>query len=44
MAEELLVQLIAEIEREDPVGLANLPFGGQMLRDLTCKLVSRQLS
>ena len=44
MTEELLVQLIAEVENEDPVDFANLPFDEQMLRDLVCKLVSRQLS
>ena len=44
MTEELLVQLIAEVEKEDPVDFANLPFDEQMLRDLVCKLVSRQLS
>ena len=26
MTEELLVQLIAEVEKEDPVDFANLPF------------------
>ena len=44
MTEELLVQLIAEVEKEDPVDFANLPFDEQMLRDLVCKLVSRQLT
>ena len=44
MTEELLVQLIAEVEKEDPVDFANLPFDEQMLRDLVCKLVSRHFS
>lgn len=44
MTEELLVQLIAEVEKEDPVDFANLPFDEQMLRNLVCKLVSRQLT
>ncbi|AGH86203.1 MULTISPECIES: hypothetical protein [Ralstonia solanacearum species complex] len=44
MTEDLLVQLIAEIEKEDPVDFANLPFDEQMLRNLVCKLVAHQLS
>jgi len=44
MTEDLLVQLIAEVEKEDPVDFANLPFDEQMLRGLVCKLVSHQLT
>lgn len=42
--EDLLVQLFAEVEKEDPVDFANLPFDEQMLRNLVCKLVTHQLS
>ncbi len=42
MTEELLVQLIAEVENEDPVDFANLPFDEQSLPDRVCKRVSPQ--
>lgn len=42
MTEDLLMQLMVEVEKEDPIDYANLPFDDVALRALACKLVAER--
>lgn len=40
MTEEMLLQLMVEVEKEDPIDYANLPFHDVRLRELACRLIA----
>ncbi|AOZ05554.1 hypothetical protein [Cupriavidus malaysiensis] len=42
MTEDMLLQLIEEVEKEDPIDYANLPFDDDALRALVCRLVAER--
>jgi hypothetical protein len=42
MTEDILLQLMVEVEREDPIDYANLPFDDVALRALVCRLVAER--
>jgi len=44
MTEEMLLQLMEEVEKEDPIDYANLPFDDDALRVLVCRLVAERSS
>jgi len=44
MTEDTLLQLMEEVEREDPIDYANLPFDDAALRALACRLIAERSS
>jgi hypothetical protein len=42
MTEDTLLQLMVEVEKEDPIDYANLPFDDAALRQLACKLIAKR--
>ncbi|ALD90037.1 hypothetical protein N6G02_08165 [Cupriavidus gilardii] len=42
MTEDMLMQLMVEVEKEDPIDYANLPFDDGALRSLVCRLVAER--
>lgn len=42
MTEDLLMQLMVEVEKEDPIDYANLPFDDAALRVLACRLIAER--
>lgn len=42
MTEDMLMQLMVEVEKEDPIDYANLPFDDAALRELACRLVAER--
>ncbi|WP_454731181.1 MULTISPECIES: hypothetical protein [Cupriavidus] len=42
MTEEMLMQLMVEVEKEDPIDYADLPFDDATLRSLACRLVAQR--
>lgn len=40
MTEDTLMQLMVEVEKEDPIDYANLPFDDAALRALVCHLIA----
>ncbi|MEN7527160.1 MULTISPECIES: hypothetical protein [unclassified Cupriavidus] len=42
MTEDMLLQLIIEVEKADPIDYANLPFDDVKLRALACKLIAER--
>jgi hypothetical protein len=44
MQPQVLLELLAEVEKEDPVDFSGLPFDGQDLRLLACLNVSELMS
>ncbi|CAG2132298.1 hypothetical protein D3C87_1123030 [compost metagenome] len=42
MTEDMLLQLMVEVERADPIDYANLPFDDDALRALACKLIAER--
>jgi hypothetical protein len=42
MTEDLLMQLMVEVEKEDPIDYANLPFDDASLRKLACRLIAER--
>ncbi|CAG2143719.1 hypothetical protein [Cupriavidus plantarum] len=40
MTEEMLLQLMAEVEKEDPIDYADLPFDDAGLREIACRLIA----
>ncbi len=42
MTEDMLMQLMVEVEKEDPIDYANLPFDDGALRALACRLVAER--
>ncbi|NUA31374.1 hypothetical protein [Cupriavidus basilensis] len=44
MTEDMLLQLMVEVEKEDPIDYADLPFDDATLRALVCRLVAQRSS
>lgn len=44
MTEDILMQLMVEVEKEDPIDYANLPFDDAALRQLACRLIAERSS
>ncbi|MCY1213306.1 hypothetical protein D3C81_1486900 [compost metagenome] len=42
MTEDTLLQLMAEVEKEDPIDYADLPFDDRALRQLACRLIAER--
>ncbi len=42
MTEDMLLQLMVEVEKEDPIDYANLPFDDVALRALVCRLLAQR--
>ncbi len=42
MTEDTLMQLMVEVEKEDPIDYANLPFDDGALRTLVCHLIAER--
>lgn len=42
MTEDTLMQLMVEVEKEDPIDYANLPFDDAMLREAVCRLIAER--
>ncbi|QYY30687.1 MULTISPECIES: hypothetical protein [Cupriavidus] len=42
MTEDILMQLMVEVEKEDPIDYANLPFDDAALRQLACRLIAER--
>lgn len=42
MTEDTLLQLMAEVEKEDPIDYADLPFDDSALRQLACRLIAER--
>ncbi|MFJ4288794.1 hypothetical protein ACIP1U_03250 [Cupriavidus sp. NPDC089707] len=42
MKEDTLLQLMAEVEKEDPIDYADLPFDDRALRQLACRLIAER--
>ncbi|SPA46890.1 hypothetical protein [Cupriavidus taiwanensis] len=44
MTEDTLLQLMTEVEKEDPIDYADLPFDDAALRRLACRLIAERSS
>jgi hypothetical protein len=44
MTEDTLLQLMTEVEKEDPIDYADLPFDDAALRQLACHLIAERSS
>jgi hypothetical protein len=44
MTEDTLLQLMTEVEKEDPIDYADLPFDDTALRRLACRLIAERSS
>jgi hypothetical protein len=42
MTEQMLLQLMVEVEKADPIDYANLPFDDDVLRAMACKLIAER--
>lgn len=42
MTEDMLLQLMVEVEKADPIDYANLPFDDEKLRAVACKLIAER--